>query len=133
MSKHPDIDCAESALVALINLVNEICLRRRVYSADPGPGVSLSDIHSIYEAVLKVGEARRRHGDNFNSAEFIRSTAVPVPMILYCPSCHARHIDEGEHAVKPHHTHACQTCGTVWRPALAQTVGVQFLPGFKNK
>lgn len=56
----------------------------------------------------------------------------PVPMILTCPSCHARHLDEGEFAHKPHHTHACQSCGMVWRPAICQTVGVQFLPGFKN-
>jgi hypothetical protein len=33
---------------------------------------------------------------------------------------------------RPHHTHACQHCGLVFRPALQATVGVQFLPGFKN-
>lgn len=31
-----------------------------------------------------------------------------------------------------HHTHACQHCGMVWRPAVVPTVGVYFLPGFKN-
>jgi hypothetical protein len=41
-----------------------------------------------------------------------------------------RHVDE--YATKPHHTHACQSCGGVWRPAIVYTVGVQFLPGFKN-
>lgn len=56
----------------------------------------------------------------------------PVPMILTCPSCNARHLDEGEFATRVHHTHACQGCGMVWRPALVATVGVQFLPGFKN-
>ena len=35
--------------------------------------------------------------------------------------------------VKSHHTHACQTCGMVWRPAIIATVGVQFLPGFKDE
>lgn len=61
------------------------------------------------------------------------SVAIPpVPMILTCPSCSARHIDEGEFATKAHHTHACQSCGMVWRPALVATVGVRFLPGFKN-
>lgn len=58
---------------------------------------------------------------------------TPVDMILTCPSCGGRHIDEGEFATKVHHTHACQHCGMVWRPALVLTVGVQFLPGFKNK
>lgn len=57
----------------------------------------------------------------------------PIPMLLTCPSCGARHIDAGEFATKVHHTHACQTCGMVWRPALVATVGVQFLPGFKNE
>ena len=58
--------------------------------------------------------------------------AVPIPMLLTCPSCGKRHVDEGEYATKEHHTHACQHCGTVWRPAIVATVGVQFLPGFKN-
>ncbi len=58
---------------------------------------------------------------------------VPIPMILFCPSCHERHIDVGEFTIKEHHTHACQHCGFVWRPALVATVGVQFLPGFKDK
>lgn len=59
----------------------------------------------------------------------------PVPMIMYCPACAHRHIDEGEFAEdggRVHHTHACQYCGTVWRPAIVPTVGVHFLPGFKN-
>lgn len=48
-------------------------------------------------------------------------------------SCVGRHVDAGEFATKPHHTHACQHCGMVWRPALVPTVGVQFLPGFKDE
>jgi hypothetical protein len=56
----------------------------------------------------------------------------PIPMLLWCP-CGERHVDEGEFATKPHHTHACQACGLVWRPAIEPTVGVRFLPGFKNE
>jgi hypothetical protein len=56
----------------------------------------------------------------------------PIPMLLWCPSCGERHIDRGEFATKPHHTHACQKCGMVWRPAVVHTVGVQFLPGFRD-
>jgi rubredoxin len=56
----------------------------------------------------------------------------PIPMVLHCPECKERHIDEGDFAMKPHHTHSCQSCGLTWRPAIAATVGVQFLPGFKN-
>lgn len=58
--------------------------------------------------------------------------ATPVPMLLWCPSCGERHVDQGRFASKPHHTHACQSCGMVWRPALVPTVGVRFLPGFKD-
>ena len=56
----------------------------------------------------------------------------PTPMILHCPECGTRHIDKGRFAKKRHHTHACQGCGFVWRPAVVATVGVKFLPGFKD-
>ncbi len=58
--------------------------------------------------------------------------ARPIPMRIHCPTCGTLHIDEGEYAAKPHHTHACQECGMTWRPAIVPTVGVRFLPGFKN-
>lgn len=60
--------------------------------------------------------------------EPVESTAL----FLTCPMCSERHIDRGEFATKPHHTHACQKCGLTWRPAIGPTVGVEFLPGFKN-
>jgi len=41
-------------------------------------------------------------------------------------------VDQGEFATRPHRDHACQACGFVWRPALVNTVGVQFLPGYKD-
>lgn len=54
-----------------------------------------------------------------------------IPMILFCPNGH-RHIDEEAFAEVAHHTHACQECGIVWRPAKVNTHGVRFLPGYKN-
>lgn len=61
---------------------------------------------------------------------------VPPPLVvdirINCPTCGKLHIDEGEFATKPHHTHACQGCGLPWRPSVVYTRGVQFLPGFKN-
>jgi len=57
----------------------------------------------------------------------------PIPLILHCPDCGERHVDRGEFATKLHHTHACQQCGFVWRPSLVNTVGVHFLPGFKDE
>jgi rubredoxin len=64
---------------------------------------------------------------------YVAGEQKPLPMILTCPSCGNRHIDKGMFATKPHHTHACQSCGIVWRPAIIATVGVQFLPGFKDE
>ena len=58
---------------------------------------------------------------------------TPIPMRLVCEGCGELHIDEGEFATKPHHTHTCQKCGLNWRPAKVATVGVQWLPGYKNK
>lgn len=60
-----------------------------------------------------------------------RDVEEAIPLVLTCPSCGERHIDEGVFSVKLHHTHACQSCGMVWRPAVVYTVGVRFLPGFK--
>ncbi|UIS25287.1 hypothetical protein [Erythrobacter phage vB_EliS-L02] len=56
-----------------------------------------------------------------------------IPMILYCPECGARHIDEKEFEHVPHRVHACQECGHVWQPAKVNTHGVRFLPGYKNE
>lgn len=57
----------------------------------------------------------------------------PIPMRITCPDCGELHIDEGEWATRIHHTHSCQACGLTWRPAVVPTVGVRFLPGFKNE
>lgn len=55
-----------------------------------------------------------------------------VAIRINCPGCGELHVDEGEWVTKPHHTHACQRCGNTWRPAVVNTVGVRFLPGFRN-
>jgi rubredoxin len=94
--------------------------------------------------LLRSGEAAQEVKVNENSgrretgatvegeAPENRTPSGPIPMLLWCPSCGKRHIDVGEFATKVHHTHACQHCGMVWRPAVVATCGVQFLPGFKN-
>ena len=61
------------------------------------------------------------------------ANAAPIPMRLPCPKCGELHIDEGEFETKVHHTHSCQHCGLTWRPAIVATVGVRFLPGFKDE
>lgn len=57
----------------------------------------------------------------------------PIPLLLWCPCCNTRHIDEGENALRPHRTHACQNCGALWAVSVVPTVGVRFLPGCKNE
>lgn len=57
----------------------------------------------------------------------------PIPLFLTCPRCNTQHVDVGEFATKPHRDHSCQKCGLTWRPALVPTVGVAFLPGYKNE
>ncbi len=53
--------------------------------------------------------------------------AAPIPMVLSCPTCGERHIDQDEWAIRPHRTHRCQSCGAQWRPSHRSTVGVRDL------
>lgn len=80
-----------------------------------------------HEKAIRIGEVQLK-----SLEEKVETLEKPVALLLSCPICHVRHVDAGEFAIKPHHTHACQACGFVWRPAIVPTVGVQFLPGFKD-
>jgi len=98
--------------------------------------VSTDDFRIIYvpkgcENIAKM-ELNERLGLQDYPEQVPVPAGPPIPMLLNCPVCGERHIDEGEYADKPHHTHACQGCGTVWRPAKVDTVGVRFLPGYKS-
>lgn len=64
---------------------------------------------------------------------FEADAAAPIPMLLWCPLCHARHIDVDEFATRSHAAHSCQNCGLTWKPAKVPTVGVMFLPGYRNE
>lgn len=59
-------------------------------------------------------------------------SALPIPIRITCPECGLLHVDEGIFSTNSHHTHSCQGCGLTWRPAVVCTVGVRFLPGFKD-
>jgi hypothetical protein len=51
---------------------------------------------------------------------------------IFCPVCKTQHVDAV--VLTPHKTHACQSCGLVWRPfGDVPTIGVQFLPGMKDE
>lgn len=86
----------------------------------------------LSEITAELKEAERNLSpESLHALNMPAEEPAPIPMLLHCPMCNGRHIDpEG---FKPHHTHACQHCGHCWRPALVRTVGVQYLPGFKNE
>ena len=88
-------------------------------------GAAFESRHAVLHAKL-LGSI----GDLFNEAHV--ALRKPLEILLSCPVCYVRHVDVGEFATKPHHTHACQGCGHVWRPAKEPTVGVQYLSGYKN-
>lgn len=113
---------------------------RACYGAPPPPDFDpksmpgLVEAQRVHDAISELVRLR----EHVAMLEKQRDDALakqggPIPMILTCPQCNQRHIDEGEFAERAHHTHACQNCGMVWRPAIVPTVGVRFLPGFKNE
>lgn len=56
------------------------------------------------------------------------TTDVPIPMLLFCPSCGGQHNDDPNPAKNwtnpPHRSHKCQFCDWIWRPADVPTTGV---------
>jgi hypothetical protein len=109
-----------------------------------GAGLGVDVVEVVEDLACELREARavgERAGAEVRelrgrvaalAAQAAGTVVSPVPMVLNCPACGARHVDRGEYASRPHHTHACQTCGVCWRPGVASTVGVQFLPGFRD-
>lgn len=92
-------------------------LRRGVGLIDTARRAFLVDL-TVHEGVLH----RLAHWRDL--AERI----VPVPMVLFCPRCGDRHIDqpdpENGWLNPPHRSHLCAGCGLIWRPADICTVGV---------
>lgn len=92
---------------------------------------SVSDLFTDVRSLLDTDELWKQF---LTLADRHRPSEAPpvIEMLLWCPECSERHVDEGQWAVNRHHTHACQHCGHVWRPAVECTRGVRFLPGFRN-
>lgn len=120
----PGEPTATASMRAGLNLAMALRLQRLVLNAASAAGVDPArdewtafDWQRICDVLAKQIDAQ-----------------PPIPMLLTCPqpNCGARHIDRGDFATKPHHTHTCQACGHTWRPAKVHTVGVDFLPGFHD-
>ena len=96
--------------------------------------VSTTGLQVVIASTLRSKKLKQLLSENVARLHEVSAFLVaPIPMLLWCPQCSERHIDEGVWADRHHHTHACQHCGHVWRPAAVATVGVQYLPGFKNE
>lgn len=102
-----------------------------------------STAHALRSLASAPENDRKEHVPNFlgrdacldvaAAIDAALSASAPIPMRLVCEGCGKLHIDEPPFDTKPHHTHSCQHCGITWRPAVVNTVGVQFLPGFRNE
>lgn len=64
-------------------------------------------------------------------SEAFRASAgdKPTPMVLHCPQCKLKHVDEGIWATLPHRWHLCEACKHEWKPSAGYTVGVEEVPG----
>jgi hypothetical protein len=70
-------------------------------------------------AILETNLRERMKRDR----EIAESMESPIKMILDCPKCKKRHVDDAR-ATKPHKTHQCAFCGQRWRPDYRYTFGV---------
>ena len=65
----------------------------------------------------------------WNTRTHSPAQAEPIPMVLYCPFCGEKHVDEPKPEIgwddPPHRSHECQKCKRVWRPADVPTRGVR--------
>jgi predicted RNA-binding Zn-ribbon protein involved in translation (DUF1610 family) len=96
-------------------------------------GQNLEKLHQLVEQLPTPEDRNTARTLLYELADRCGETIPkPIPMRLPCEACGKLHIDVGEFATKPHHTHTCQHCGLTWRPAKEHTVGVQWIPGFKN-
>lgn len=118
-----NVEVAACIADAVLNTILPLIEARK--QSDGKAPVSKQPITDVHAFVAALDTKPLTHAD-------LDARMVPVPMLLHCPVCNARHVDVGEFSTKLHHTHACQNCGHVWRPAIVPTTGVQFLPGFKD-
>ena len=104
-----------------------------VVKADPGCNVGLE--YRVKAAYSDGAPSYWLHADQLELVTEAPTNIVdpgvpailPIRMRLVCEQCGTLHIDKGEFSTKPHHTHQCEECGLVWRPAVEATVGVMFL------
>jgi hypothetical protein len=118
-----------ATLIDIETLQQRLRIERRQHRTEVSDlRIELVQLRRAKEDIEKLLEVSHRRVLDMNA----KMIEPPIRMLLWCPECCTRHIDVGEFETKPHHTHACQECGMVWRPAVVATVGVRFLPGYKD-
>jgi len=100
----------------------------------PIPSLPSDDLARAWNFACEIREPLDRGEVVRDLVTFLRADRVsrgkaqeppnPTPMLLRCPNCNRRHIDEDEWATRPHKTHRCASCGHEWRPFEYATVGV---------
>lgn len=112
------------------------------------------DVDDVVAALKKSEKIAFRYADVAVLNDAVDSTLTPpektfpIPMLLHCPACGAKHVDAPEFCSfceeagacfagmesfpktctawlnPPHRSHRCQACDHVWRPADVCTTGV---------
>ena len=105
-------------------------------------------VHDHYaEAITatRLPLAYRIRSENLGFLLKLARVAVePFDIMIHCPMCKTKHVDEGEFEHREHHTHSCQGytedehgkrryCGHTWRPAKRPTRGIEYIEGFINE
>jgi hypothetical protein len=89
-------------------------------------------LERITATLRESGRLVDEEGEDTNeiaaAAWLLRRASAPINMILHCPYCKLQHVDapepENNWPNKPHRSHKCKACGTIWRPADVATNGV---------
>ncbi len=82
-------------------------------------------IEGMAHAIAAADRARAATRETPGAA--VLAGGETIDMLLWCPSCHAQHIDEPDDywTNPPHKSHLCGSCGLIWRPADLATNGVR--------
>lgn len=120
--------------VAALQRENET-LARKLRDTEDTLAVTETGMENL-EAKWRAGFDEAVAANAALSEENVRLRNTPVDVILHCPVCLTRHVDEPQPEKNwtnpPHRTHECQQCGHLWRPYDVATNGVAMLPGQRD-
>ena len=99
---------------------------------DPRSDDRYRDYRDEYRADAEAALLRLTEQNAGLREESERLRNIPVDVVLHCPVCLERHVDQPQPEKgwtnPPHRTHECQHCGHLWRPYDVATNGIAMLP-----